>query len=121
MHTIRFAAILAFGLAITTPAAAQWCAHLPRGGLNCGFSTFEQCQENIRGVGGSCQRDLQAAPGGRERSAAPPRTRSAPAAARENWCAHSTLGSVNCGFPTYQQCMANISGIGGSCQRNTQR
>jgi hypothetical protein len=27
-------------------------------------------------------------------------------------------GSQNCGFSTYQQCMDNVSGIGGFCQLN---
>jgi len=37
------------------------------------------------------------------------------------WCAHySGLGGTNCGFTTYEQCMATISGMGGSCMQNTQ-
>jgi hypothetical protein len=36
------------------------------------------------------------------------------------WCAHySGLGGTNCGFTTYEQCMATISGMGGSCMQNT--
>jgi len=27
-------------------------------------------------------------------------------------------GSMNCGFSTYEQCQANVSGIGGFCIRN---
>jgi Protein of unknown function (DUF3551) len=35
------------------------------------------------------------------------------------WCADYFNGAgTNCGFHSYQQCMANISGIGGSCERN---
>jgi hypothetical protein len=37
------------------------------------------------------------------------------------WCSIYTgamAGSQNCGFSTYQQCMDNVSGIGGFCQRN---
>ncbi len=37
------------------------------------------------------------------------------------WCAvygGSMSGSSNCGFRTWQQCMATVSGIGGSCERN---
>jgi hypothetical protein len=44
-------------------------------------------------------------------------------AAAENypWCAdYSGFGSVNCGFVTYGQCMAALSGNGGFCNRNTQ-
>ena len=37
------------------------------------------------------------------------------------WCAvygGSMSGSSNCGFKTLQQCMATVSGIGGSCEPN---
>jgi Protein of unknown function (DUF3551) len=37
------------------------------------------------------------------------------------WCSiytGSMSGSKNCGFSTYQQCMDNVSGIGGFCQPN---
>ena len=37
------------------------------------------------------------------------------------WCAiyGSGGGGRNCGFTTFEQCMATISGIGGTCQQNT--
>jgi hypothetical protein len=42
-----------------------------------------------------------------------------PAAAQNSpWCAYYDLGgggATNCGFSTYQQCLATVSGIGGSC------
>jgi hypothetical protein len=37
------------------------------------------------------------------------------------WCSIYTgtmAGSSNCGFSTYQQCMDNVTGIGGFCQLN---
>ena len=35
------------------------------------------------------------------------------------WCAHSTKdGGFNCGFTSFQQCLADISGIGGFCEQN---
>jgi hypothetical protein len=35
------------------------------------------------------------------------------------WCAeYSMQGSSNCGFATYQQCMAALSGNGGYCNAN---
>jgi hypothetical protein len=49
----------------------------------------------------------------------------APRAQAQNypWCAlyggSGTGGGRNCGFTTYEQCMATISGIGGSCMQNT--
>jgi hypothetical protein len=39
------------------------------------------------------------------------------------WCADyggKMGGSSNCGFSTYEQCMATLSGNGGFCNRNTQ-
>ncbi len=38
------------------------------------------------------------------------------------WCAYYggfASGATNCGFHTYQQCLATVSGIGGSCGPNT--
>jgi hypothetical protein len=37
------------------------------------------------------------------------------------WCAFYTgpFSATNCGFATYQQCLATISGVGGYCQPNT--
>ena len=48
---------------------------------------------------------------------------SATAAQAQNypWCSQYTGsmgGSMNCGFSTFAQCMANVSGIGGFCIRN---
>ncbi len=42
-----------------TRAAAQnypWCAQYSKGGdeQNCGFVSFEQCMETVRGIGGFC-------------------------------------------------------------------
>ena len=37
------------------------------------------------------------------------------------WCAvygSDMGGASNCGFSTWQQCMATVSGIGGSCEPN---
>jgi hypothetical protein len=35
------------------------------------------------------------------------------------WCANYTKGSTSCSFVTYEQCMTDVSGIGGLCERNT--
>jgi hypothetical protein len=47
-----------------------------------------------------------------------------PAAAQNYpWCAYYDLGmggATNCGFSTYQQCTATVSGVGGSCGANPQ-
>jgi hypothetical protein len=45
-------------------------------------------------------------------------TGSARAAEKEAWCAYYADQSSNCGFATFQQCEADISGVGGMCSRN---
>jgi Protein of unknown function (DUF3551) len=37
------------------------------------------------------------------------------------WCAvyGDDFGGTNCGFTTFEQCLATVSGIGGFCERNT--
>jgi hypothetical protein len=37
------------------------------------------------------------------------------------WCAIYDVGDAayNCGFVTFEQCRASVSGIGGTCMRNT--
>ena len=36
------------------------------------------------------------------------------------WCAqYSGDGGMNCGFTTFQQCLADVSGIGGFCTQNS--
>jgi hypothetical protein len=38
------------------------------------------------------------------------------------WCAvYSNGAGTNCGFNTYKQCRADISGVGGYCRRNLWR
>jgi len=42
-----------------------------------------------------------------------------PAVAKEpGWCAAYRNGGNNCGFYTYDQCMAAVSGVGGFCNRS---
>lgn len=59
-------AVIAIAAAgIVTPSAshadgAKWCAVYggkAGGGRNCGFYTFQQCLETIRGMGGFCERN----------------------------------------------------------------
>jgi len=37
------------------------------------------------------------------------------------WCAQYSdgSGSKNCGFTTFQQCLADVSGVGGFCTQNS--
>ena len=61
-------AILAICLdvAATTRAEAQypWCSYTASGGggSDCGFTTFQQCLDNVRGIGGFCDRNTQYQP-----------------------------------------------------------
>jgi hypothetical protein len=46
-----------------------------------------------------------------------------PAHADGPWCAYyggSRIAATNCGFATFQQCLATVSGVGGSCGPNPQ-
>ena len=44
---------------------------------------------------------------------------SAQAQSNYPWCSHFSDGAgVNCGFSSYQQCMATAAGSGGTCQEN---
>ncbi len=51
-----------------TRAEAQnypWCSYYSEsggGGTNCGFTTFQQCLDNVRGIGGFCDRNTQYQP-----------------------------------------------------------
>ena len=31
------------------------------------------------------------------------------------WCADSSLGATNCGYPSFEACRAAMSGVGGIC------
>jgi uncharacterized protein DUF3551 len=35
-----------------------------------------------------------------------------------SWCAYDVRGGTNCGFYSFAQCRANLSGIGGNCVPN---
>jgi hypothetical protein len=68
-------AILGATLMLGTSAHAQnypWCAQYSGGGLggamNCGFISFEQCMDTVRGMGGFCiQNNLYRPPPGPHR------------------------------------------------------
>jgi len=75
--------VIAILAAWPRPAAAAieypWCAQYSGGddgggSRNCGFSTWEQCMETVRGAGGFCERNLFYE-GPAERPARPPRKR----------------------------------------------
>ncbi len=70
MRIILFFLAICVAAATGTPAKAQnypWCAEYGGGepgggGTNCGFTTFEQCLETLRGMGGFCNRNTQYVP-----------------------------------------------------------
>ena len=35
-----------------------------------------------------------------------------------SWCAYDVRGGTNCGFHSFAQCRADLSGIGGNCVPN---
>ncbi len=53
-------ALVIAGLSAAAPAQAQnypWCAQYSGrmgGAMNCGFVSFDQCMNTVRGVGGFC-------------------------------------------------------------------
>ncbi len=55
-------------IGIGTRAETQnypWCAYYgggDDGGTNCGFTTFQQCLDTVRGMGGFCQPNTQYVP-----------------------------------------------------------
>jgi hypothetical protein len=46
----------------------------------------------------------------------PRRSTSSGARGGARWCANYVNGTTNCGFYTFQQCLAAVSGVGGSCE-----
>ena len=64
--------LFVLGLVVTataavSPAMAQnypWCAHTSRtgGGMNCSFTSFEQCMKTVSGMGGYCEQNTQYQP-----------------------------------------------------------
>ncbi len=60
------AAAIATMSAFPKPAAAAieypWCAQYSGedggGGRNCGFVSYEQCMQTVRGMGGGCEQNL---------------------------------------------------------------
>jgi len=60
MRTIPIAAITIAAILLSSAGAeaGTWCARYnDRGGTNCGFHSFEECQANVSGIGGMCQRN----------------------------------------------------------------
>jgi hypothetical protein len=57
MRVIVLASVVLAGMSLTSTSAdaGAWCATLRWGGVNCGYSSSEQCWATVRGIGGFCQ------------------------------------------------------------------
>ena len=55
---IAIAAVAQPAAAIEYPSCAQYGGGDDNGGRNCGFVSYEQWMETIRGMGGSCEPNL---------------------------------------------------------------
>jgi len=49
------ALLFLLGAGSSARADGPWCAFYDVSTYNCGFYSFEQCYETVRGVGGSCR------------------------------------------------------------------
>ncbi len=65
---LALSAVYIAAVATGTPAEAQnypWCAQYSDGmggASNCGFTTFQQCLDTVRGIGGFCNPNTQYVP-----------------------------------------------------------
>jgi uncharacterized protein DUF3551 len=52
-------AALSTGIGCAQAQNYPWCAQYDKGddGLNCGFISFQQCLEDVRGIGGFCEQN----------------------------------------------------------------
>ena len=61
MRAVAIIALTSAGLSLSSlgAEAAQWCAQYSgrAGGTNCGFYSFDQCLQTVRGIGGFCNRN----------------------------------------------------------------
>jgi hypothetical protein len=61
-----YVAVVALGSTRVEAQNYPWCAYYGMGddggGTNCGFTSFEQCMETLRGLGGFCNRNTQYQP-----------------------------------------------------------
>ena len=49
------ALLFLLGTGSSAHADGPWCTFYDASTYNCGFYSFEQCYETVRGVGGSCR------------------------------------------------------------------
>ncbi len=92
---------------IATHAQAQnfpWCAQYSKGGdeQNCGFVSFEQCMETVRGIGGFCvQNNTYQSPPGPHRQ----QNSSIYVAGKGKYCKESPVaGYLDCFYASSDAC-----------------
>ena len=55
---VMLAALATIDAGSSNAQAGAWCAkYFGHGGTNCGFYTYAQCQVNVSGIGGFCERN----------------------------------------------------------------
>jgi hypothetical protein len=100
MRNIVLATLITASAGLAMPALADDVAQCKQLGYKPGTALFLQCLTLYQQQQAPAQ-----APGGAEQ-----------APAKANWCGnYSYDGGRNCGFETYEQCMATMSGGSGSC------
>jgi hypothetical protein len=61
MRAVAIIALTSVGLSLSSlgAEAAPWCAQYSGrgGGSNCGFYSFDQCMQTLRGIGGFCSQN----------------------------------------------------------------
>jgi hypothetical protein len=75
-RTLAIVGIVLFGDMLSANAqtqSGQWCAYFTGGPTNCGFATFEECLQAIKGKTGLCNQNQQS-----QQSAPPSDDRTAP-------------------------------------------
>jgi hypothetical protein len=56
---VALAALAAIDAGTGSTQAGAWCArYFGRGGTNCGFYTWAQCQATVSGIGGFCEQNV---------------------------------------------------------------
>jgi hypothetical protein len=56
---VMLAALATFDAGSSNAQAGAWCArYFGRGGTNCGFYTYAQCQATVSGIGGFCEQNV---------------------------------------------------------------
>ena len=101
MRNIVLATVITASAGLAMPALADDVAQCKQLGYKPGTALFLQCLTLYQ----------------QQRAQAPAAGDAEQVPAKANWCLTYSYdgGPTNCGFATLQQCMAAVSGVGGSC------